>query len=87
MLSTVEANFPREKMFKKEKGPPKTCTSEEKVKRFRKLAESEILRSMRAGKIEAISLHAIRGNAFAALVASYQLSPNPEPLAMPQVLG
>lgn len=72
---------------KKEQAPRKLYTSEEKVKRYRKLAEGEIQRSLKAGRIEAESLHAIRGNAFAALAVSYQLSPEPEASAMPDGLG
>ena len=72
---------------KKEKEPSKLYTSDEKVQRYRKLAEVEILRSMKAGRVEAESLHAIRGNAFAALAVSYQLSPEPEASAMPEGLG
>lgn len=53
------------------KAPPKQLTREELIVRHRTIAESELERSGKAGRLEAQTVHATRATAHATLALAY----------------
>lgn len=72
-------------MFKSTPKPERQkYTSAEKALRYRRLAESELVRSGRAGRLEAQAIHTTRAAALAALAVSYHLTPEEGSSEMPE---
>lgn len=60
-------------MFKP-KATPRELTKEERIAHHQKIAEDQLARAAKSGRLEALTLHATRATAHASLAVSYQLS-------------
>lgn len=65
------------------KPPEPEPTRAELVQRHRAMAEDQLRRAAKAGRLEAETVHATRATAHATLALSYQM-PDPEPEPQPE---